>query len=160
MIGGGKCHGLFGVSCNGTRTTLGKNRKYLVLCDDCEAKKTAPCDTVGIPFVPVHEDLISPLATASKKKRVRSAKESDNAVISAEKQQRLAEVAVNRSQRDTDSTQNRAKLERLAARNGKKAPALRRQRSVRKNKTQLVKEILEAEIAAAADDSEAEADQD
>jgi hypothetical protein len=106
-----------------------------VLCDDYKAKKTAPCDIVRIPFVPVHEDLISPLATASKRKRVRSAKESNNAVISAEKQQRLVEVAVNRSQRDTDSTQNRAKLERLAAYNGKKAPALRRQRSVRKNKT-------------------------
>jgi hypothetical protein len=56
-----------------------------VLCDDCEAKKTAPCDIVRIPFVPVHEDLISPLATAFKRKRVRSAKESNNAVISAEK---------------------------------------------------------------------------
>jgi hypothetical protein len=131
----------------------------LVLCDDCEAKKTAPCDTVEIPFVPIHEDLVSPLATAFKRKRVRSAKESDNAVINTEKRQRLAEVAVNKSQRDIDSTQNRAKLERLAARNGKKAPALRRQRSVRKNKTQLAKERLEAEIGAAADDSEAEADQ-
>jgi hypothetical protein len=129
-----------------------------VLYNDYEAKKTAPCNIVGIPFVPVHKDLISPLATASKRKRVRSAKESNNAIISAEKQQRLVEVAINRSQRDTDSTQNQAKLERLAAYNRKKAPALRRQRSVRKNKTQLVKEILEAEIAAAADDLEAEAD--
>ena len=68
-----------------------------MLCDDYKAKKTAPCDIVGIPFVPVHKDLISPLATASKRKRVRSAKESNNAVISAEKQQRLAKVAVNRS---------------------------------------------------------------
>lgn len=158
MIGGGKCHGLFGVSCNGTRTTLGRNKKYLVLCNDCEAKKTAPCDKVEIPFVPIHEDLVSPVATASKRKRVRSAKESDNAVINAEKRQRLAEVTVNRSQRDTDSTQNRAKLERLAARNGKKAPALRRQRSARKNTTQLAKERSEAEMAVAADDSEAEAE--
>ena len=68
-----------------------------MLCDDYEAKKTAPYDTVGIPFVPVHEDLISPLATASKRKRVRSAKESNNAIISVEKQQRLVEVAVNKS---------------------------------------------------------------
>jgi hypothetical protein len=158
MIGRGKCHSLFGVSYNSTCITLGKNRKYLVLCDDCEAKKTVSCDIVGIPFVPIHEDLISPLVTASKRKRIRSAKESDNIIINTEKQQRLIEVAVNRSQRDTDSTQNQAKLERLAARNGKKAPALRKQRSIRKNKTQLAKERLEAEMAAAIDNSEAEAD--
>lgn len=151
----------FGVDCNGTRTTLGKNKKYLVLCDDCEGKKMAHYDIVGTPCVPNHEDLVSAPATFSKRKHVKSAKESDNAVINAEKRQRLAEVAVNRSQRNTDSTQNRAKLERLAARNGKKAPALRRQRSVKKNKSQLAKERLEAEIAEAAEeDSEAEAYQD
>jgi hypothetical protein len=46
----------------------------------------------------------------------------------------------------------------LAARNRKKALVLRKQRSIRKNKTQLAKERLEAEIAVAANDSEAEAD--
>jgi hypothetical protein len=46
----------------------------------------------------------------------------------------------------------------LAARNGKKTPALRKQKSIRKNKTQLAKEKLKAEIAAAADNSKAEAD--
>jgi hypothetical protein len=69
-----------------------------VFCNDCEAKKIVSCDIIGIPFVPIHEDLISPLATASKKKHVRLAKESDNTIINTEKQQRLAEVAVNRSQ--------------------------------------------------------------
>jgi hypothetical protein len=97
MIGGGKCHGFFGVNCNSTRITLGKNRKYLVFYDDYEAKKIVSCDIIGIPFVSIHEDLISPLATTSKKKRVRSAKESDNTIINIEKRQRLAEVAVNRS---------------------------------------------------------------
>jgi hypothetical protein len=46
----------------------------------------------------------------------------------------------------------------LAACNRKKAPVLRKQRFIRKNKTQLAKERLEAEIAVVADDSEAEAD--
>jgi hypothetical protein len=46
----------------------------------------------------------------------------------------------------------------LATRNRKKTPALRKQKSIRKNKTQLAKERLEAEIVAAADNSEAEAD--
>jgi hypothetical protein len=129
-----------------------------MFCNDYETKKIASYDIVGIPFVPIHEDLISPLATASKKKRVKSAKESNNTIINIEKQQRLAEIAVNRNQRDTDSTQNQAKLERLAACNGKKAPALRKQRSIRKNKTQLAKERLEAEIAATANNSETKAD--
>jgi hypothetical protein len=35
----------------------------------------------------------------------------------------------------------------LAARNRKKIPALRKQKSIRKNKTQLAKEKLETEIA-------------
>jgi hypothetical protein len=135
MIGGGKCYGLFGVSYNSTRITLGKNRKYLVFYNDYKAKKIVPCDTIGIPFVFIYEDLISPLATASKRKRVRSAKESNNTIINTEKRQRLAEVTVNRSQRDTDFIQNRAKLECLAACNGKKTPTLRKQRSIRKNKT-------------------------
>jgi hypothetical protein len=73
-----------------------------VFCDDYKAKKIAPCDIIGIPFIPIHEDLISPLATASKKKRIRSAKESDNTIINIKKQQRLAEVTINRSQRDTN----------------------------------------------------------
>jgi hypothetical protein len=68
-----------------------------VLCNDYEAKKTVPCDITGTPFVPIYEDLISPLATVPKRKRVRSAKESNNAVINTEKRQRLTEVAVNRS---------------------------------------------------------------
>jgi hypothetical protein len=46
----------------------------------------------------------------------------------------------------------------LAARNRKKTPALRKQKSIRKNKTQLAKERLEAEIVIAIDNSEAEAD--
>jgi hypothetical protein len=46
----------------------------------------------------------------------------------------------------------------LATRNKKKTPALRRQRFIRKNKTQLAKKRLEAEITAAADNSEVEAD--
>jgi hypothetical protein len=46
----------------------------------------------------------------------------------------------------------------LAACNRKKAPVLRKQRSIRKNKTQLAKERLEAEITVAADNSKAEAD--
>jgi hypothetical protein len=85
MIGGGKYYGLFGVSCNSTRIILGKNRKYLVFYNNYKTKKTVPCDIIGIPFVPIHEDLISPLATTSKKKRVRSAKESDNIIINIEK---------------------------------------------------------------------------
>ena len=85
MISGGKYYSLFGVSYNSTRTTLGKNRKYLVLCNDYEVKKIVPYDIAGTPFVPIHEDLISSLATTPKRKRVRSAKESDNAVINTEK---------------------------------------------------------------------------
>jgi hypothetical protein len=46
----------------------------------------------------------------------------------------------------------------LAARNGKKTLALRKQRFIRKNKTQLAKERLKAEIVAITDDLEAEAD--
>jgi hypothetical protein len=97
MIGGGKYYSLFGVSCNNTRITLGKNRKYLVLYNNCKAKKIIPYDIIRIPFVSIHENLISPLVITSKKKRIRSAKESDNIIINAEKQQRLAEVTVNRN---------------------------------------------------------------
>jgi hypothetical protein len=68
-----------------------------VLYNNYKTKKTVPCDTIGIPFVPIHEDLILLLAIVSKKKRIRSAKESDNAIINTKKQQRLVEVAVNRS---------------------------------------------------------------
>jgi hypothetical protein len=46
----------------------------------------------------------------------------------------------------------------LAACNRKKTLALRKQKSIRKNKTQLAKEKLEAEIAVIIDDSEVEAD--
>jgi hypothetical protein len=104
MIGRGKYYGLFGVSYNNTRIILEKNKKYLVLYNDCKAKKTVPCDIIGIPFVPIYEDLISPLATISKKKRIRSAKESDNTIINTEKQQRLAKIVINRNQQDTDFT--------------------------------------------------------
>jgi hypothetical protein len=48
----------------------------------------------------------------------------------------------------------------LAAYNRKKTPVLRKQKSIRKNKTQLAKEKLEAEIITIADNSKAEADQD
>jgi hypothetical protein len=74
-----------------------------VFCDNYKAKKIISCDIIGIFFVPIHEDLISPLVTASKKKRIRSAKESNNIIINTKKQQRLAEVTINRNQQDTDS---------------------------------------------------------
>jgi hypothetical protein len=45
----------------------------------------------------------------------------------------------------------------LAIYNRKKTPALRKQKSIRKNKTQLVKERLEAEIVAVIDNLETEA---
>jgi hypothetical protein len=48
----------------------------------------------------------------------------------------------------------------LATYNRKKTPALRKQKSIRKNKTQLAKKRLEAEITVAANNSETEADQD
>jgi hypothetical protein len=68
-----------------------------VLYDDYETKKIVSCDIIRIPFVPIHEDLISLLVIASKKKHIRSAKESDNIVINIEKRQKLAEIAVNRN---------------------------------------------------------------
>jgi hypothetical protein len=129
-----------------------------VFCNNYKAKKTIPYDIIGIPFVSIHENLISLLVTISKKKRIRSAKESNNTIINTKKQQRLAEITVNKNQQDTDSIQNQAKLERLATRNRKKTPALRKQKSIRKNKTQLAKERLEAEITVVIDNSEAEAD--
>jgi hypothetical protein len=46
----------------------------------------------------------------------------------------------------------------LATCNRKKTPALRKQKSIRKNKTQLAKKRLEVEIAVAVDNSEAKAD--
>jgi hypothetical protein len=46
----------------------------------------------------------------------------------------------------------------LAAYNRKKTLVLRKQKSIRKNKTQLAKERLEAEITAVTDDSETKAD--
>jgi hypothetical protein len=74
-----------------------------VFCNNYKAKKTVPCDTIGILFVPIHEDLISLLVITSKRKHVRSAKESDNTIINIKKQQRFAEITINRNQRDTDS---------------------------------------------------------
>jgi hypothetical protein len=68
-----------------------------VFYDNYKAKKIISCDIIGILFVPIHEDLISPLVTISKKKRIRSAKESDNIIINIKKQQRLIEIAVNRN---------------------------------------------------------------
>jgi hypothetical protein len=129
-----------------------------VFCDDYKAKKIVPCNTIGILFVSIHEDLISPLVTISKKKYIRSAKESNNTIINAEKQQRLAEITINKNQQDIDFIQNQAKLERLATYNRKKAFVLRKQKSIRKNKTQLAKERLEAEIVVTVDNSETEAD--
>jgi hypothetical protein len=46
----------------------------------------------------------------------------------------------------------------LAACNRKKTPALRKQKSIKKNKTQLAKEKLEIEIIVITDNSEAETD--
>jgi hypothetical protein len=68
-----------------------------VFCDNYKAKKTVPYDTIGIPFIFIHEDLISLLITISKKKYIRSAKESDNIIINTKKQQKLAKITVNRS---------------------------------------------------------------
>jgi hypothetical protein len=85
MIGGDKYYSLFGISYNSTRIILRKNRKYLVFCDNYKTKKTIPCDIIGIFFIPIHEDLISPLVIISKKKCIRSAKESNNIIINIEK---------------------------------------------------------------------------
>jgi hypothetical protein len=74
-----------------------------VFCNDYKAKKTIPCDIIRIPFVPIHEDLISLLVIISKRKRIRSAKESNNNIIITKKQQKLAEITINRNQQDTDS---------------------------------------------------------
>jgi hypothetical protein len=68
-----------------------------VFYNNYKAKKIISCNIIGIPFVPIHEDLISLLITASKKKRVRSAKESDNIIINIKKQQKLVEITVNRN---------------------------------------------------------------
>ena len=70
--------------------------------NNCKAKKIIPYDIIRIPFVSIHENLISPLVITSKKKRIRSAKESDNIIINIEKQQKLVEIAINRNQQDTD----------------------------------------------------------
>jgi hypothetical protein len=56
-----------------------------VFYNDCEAKKIVSCDIIGIPFVPIHEDLISPLVIVSKKKYIRSTKESNNIIINIKK---------------------------------------------------------------------------
>jgi hypothetical protein len=68
-----------------------------VFYNNYKAKKIISCDTIGIPFVSIHEDLISPLAIVSKKKYIRSAKESNNVIINIKKQQKLAEVAINKN---------------------------------------------------------------
>jgi hypothetical protein len=68
-----------------------------VFCDNYKAKKTVPYDTIRIPFIFIHEDLISLLITISKKKYIRSAKESDNIIINTKKQQKLAKITVNRN---------------------------------------------------------------
>jgi hypothetical protein len=56
-----------------------------VFYNDYKTKKIISCDIIGILFVSIHEDLISLLVTISKKKRVRSAKESDNTIINTKK---------------------------------------------------------------------------
>jgi hypothetical protein len=86
MIGRGKYYSFFGISYNNTRIILGKNRKYLVFCDNCKAKKTISCDIIGIFFVFIHEDLILLLVIVSKKIYIRSAKESNNIIINTKKQ--------------------------------------------------------------------------
>jgi hypothetical protein len=68
-----------------------------VFCNNYKAKKIISCDTIRIPFVPIHEDLILLLVTTSKKKYIRSTKESDNIIINIKKQQRLAEITVNKN---------------------------------------------------------------
>jgi hypothetical protein len=106
-----------------------------MFCNNYKTKKIVSCDIIRIFFVFIHENLISPLVTISKKKHIRLAKESNNIIINTKKQQKLAEIAVNRSQRDTNFIQNQAKLEHLATRNKKKTPVLRKQKSIKKNKT-------------------------
>jgi hypothetical protein len=68
-----------------------------VFCNNCKAKKIISYNIVGIFFVFIHEDLILLLVTISKKKYIRSAKESDNTIINTEKQQKLAEITINKS---------------------------------------------------------------
>jgi hypothetical protein len=68
-----------------------------VFYNNCKAKKIIPYNIIGIFFIFIHEDLILPLVIISKKKHIRSAKESDNIVINIEKQQRLAKITVNRN---------------------------------------------------------------
>ena len=97
IIGRSKCYNLFGINYNNTRITLGKNRKYLVFCNNYKAKKIISCDIIGIPFILIHEDLILLLVIISKKKHIKSAKESDNIIINIKKQQRLAEITVNKN---------------------------------------------------------------
>lgn len=104
--------------------------------------------------LPVSPLTASPLV--SKRKRVVSAKESDNALLALEKRQRLAEVANNASQWDVDFTENQERLTNLAARNGKEASSASRQRPRRKTKVQLEKEKKDAEMAALSGDSDGE----
>jgi hypothetical protein len=56
-----------------------------VFYNNYKAKKIISCDIIGIFFVFIHEDLISPLVIISKKKHVRSAKESNNIIINTKK---------------------------------------------------------------------------
>jgi hypothetical protein len=56
-----------------------------VFCNNYKTKKIVSYDIIGIFFVPIHEDLISLLVTISKKKRIRSAKESNNIIINTKK---------------------------------------------------------------------------
>jgi hypothetical protein len=68
-----------------------------VFCNNYKAKKIISCDIIRIPFVSIHEDLILLLVTTSKKKYIRSTKESDNIIINIKKQQKLAEITVNKN---------------------------------------------------------------
>jgi hypothetical protein len=68
-----------------------------VFCNNYKTKKTISYDIIGILFVFIHEDLILLLVIISKKKYIRSAKESDNIIINIEKQQKLIKVAINKS---------------------------------------------------------------
>ena len=111
-----------------------------MLCDTCEAVKTGSSATLKVPSVQVQEDLVSPLV--SKRKRIMSVKESENSVVRAGKQQRLAKVAATISQRAIESTQNQAVISNLASRNGKKAYAGSKQRTGRKTRAQLADNVV------------------
>jgi hypothetical protein len=56
-----------------------------MFCNNCKAKKIISYDIIRIFFIFIHEDLILLLVIISKKKYIKSAKESDNIIINIEK---------------------------------------------------------------------------